>query len=106
MPTEYSLKDEINDRLKVCQKRRLRIWFLKIHGHRMQRGGVPDFVVCYQGRFKAIELKREDQQPTPLQINEMRGIIWAGGYADVAHSWTEFCEKLQLPSWCLEVPRH
>ena len=31
------------------------------------KAGVPDIVFCYQGRFGAIEVKREGKTPTKLQ---------------------------------------
>ena len=105
MPTELDLKNEIHDRLKVCQKRGLRLWFVKIHGHGMQRPGIPDYLICLEGRFVAVELKRPGENPTPIQTLEMRAILAARGYATVAYSWQDFCEKLNLPDWCLSVPR-
>ena len=104
MPTELALNDEVNDILHVCRKRGLRIWFRKIHGHQMQAVTL-DYLFCYEGRFKAVELKRDGESPTPLQKKEIRDIIVAGGVADVARSWREVCEILQLPIWCREVPR-
>ncbi len=105
MPNEFTLKDEVHDRLKVCRGRGLRVWFLKTHGHPMQRVGVPDYLVCFEGRFKAIELKRIGENPTPLQAIEMRAILASGGYAGVAYSWEEFCDVCSFPAWCKAVPR-
>ena len=104
MPNEFRLKDEIHDRLTVCRKRGLRLWFRKIHGHAMQAVTL-DYLFCYEGRFKAIELKQPGENPTPLQAKEIRDIRIAGGVAEVAYSWLDVCEILQLPAWCKTVPR-
>lgn len=104
MPNEFDLKDEVHDRLKVCRRRGLPLWFRKIHGHAMQAVTL-DFLFCYDGRFKAIELKRAGEIPTPMQSREIRDIRAARGVAEVAYSWQEVCEILRLPAWCLTVPR-
>lgn len=43
------------------------------------RSGVPDIVACSKGRFLAIECKAGNNQPTALQLREMRLIEEAGG---------------------------
>lgn len=47
--------------------------------------GVPDRLVCYRGRFLAIEVKRDARKtPTPWQQREIAAIIASGGKAIVA----------------------
>lgn len=57
------------------------VWVTKIHGHPMQRRGVPDFLLCINGKFVAIEFKifRYQLKVTPLQQHEMDKISRAGG---------------------------
>ena len=43
------------------------------------RSGVPDIVVCYKGRFLAVECKAGYNKPTALQEAEMAKIRKAGG---------------------------
>lgn len=43
--------------------------------------GVPDFLVCHQGRFFGIEAKAGSNKPTDLQISNLRKIHEAGGVA-------------------------
>ena len=41
--------------------------------------GVPDILICYRGRFIAIECKAGKNKPTPLQEAEMQKIRESGG---------------------------
>jgi hypothetical protein len=45
------------------------------------RHGIPDFLVCWQGKFIAIETKAGKGVPTALQYREMEKIVKAGGSA-------------------------
>jgi hypothetical protein len=45
--------------------------------------GVPDFLVCHNGKFIAIEAKAKKNQPTALQLKNMDEIKDAGGIAVV-----------------------
>lgn len=45
------------------------------------RSGVPDLIVCYRGKFIAIECKAGDNVPTALQNRELERIYNMGGYA-------------------------
>jgi hypothetical protein len=53
-------------------------WFFPAtHGY--GRSGVPDIIVCYRGKFIAIECKAGKNKPTALQNREMQYIGDAGG---------------------------
>lgn len=43
--------------------------------------GVPDFLVCFSGRFFGIEVKANGNKPTALQLHNMVQIRKAGGIA-------------------------
>ena len=45
--------------------------------------GVPDFLVCYRGRFYGIECKANGNKPTALQMDNLMRIRKAGGYGFV-----------------------
>lgn len=45
------------------------------------KSGVPDIVVCLDGYFIGIEVKRENKKPTPIQERRMAEIRKAGGVA-------------------------
>lgn len=49
--------------------------------------GCPDILICYRGRFLAVELKRPDGKGTtkPLQKLRIRQIKAAGGHAISTH---------------------
>jgi len=47
--------------------------------------GVPDFLVCCNGRFIGIEAKAGSNKPTALQQNNIERIFDAGGYALVVN---------------------
>ena len=42
--------------------------------------GVPDFMVCYAGRFIGIEAKTMGNKPTALQSKHLRDIVTCGGF--------------------------
>lgn len=43
--------------------------------------GTADRVICYRGRFAAVEVKRPGGEPTALQNKRMREVEDAGGKA-------------------------
>jgi hypothetical protein len=49
--------------------------------------GTADILVCYRGRFIAIEVKRDiNSKPDPLQVEFLNDVINAGGQAIVTSS--------------------
>lgn len=52
------------------------------------RAGIPDIIVCYKGKFLAIECKAGYNKPTPLQEREITAIHKAGGAAMVVREDT------------------
>ena len=46
--------------------------------------GSPDFMLCVNGHFVALELKASDQKPRPLQEKRLSDVVRAGGLALVA----------------------
>ncbi len=54
-------------------------WYFKPYMAGFGKGGVPDIIVCFKGKFIAIEVKREGKNPTPLQERQMEEIRQAGG---------------------------
>lgn len=55
------------------------VWVLKTQER--GRKGVPDLIVCFFGAFMAIELKKESEEPSPLQYIVLDEIDKAGGVA-------------------------
>lgn len=60
--------------------------------------GTPDILACVNGKFVAIELKKDSNvKPDALQIHELKKIFRAGGLGCVVHpdNWQETFEHLQ-----------
>lgn len=60
-------------------------WVLKTWSNGVQRSGVPDLLVCYNGYFLGIELKAETGKPSELQLWNIEKIREAGGIAIVLY---------------------
>lgn len=56
-------------------------WYFKPMMSGFGKSGVPDIIVCLNGKFFSIEVKREGKNPTPVQTRRMEEIIKAGGIA-------------------------
>lgn len=69
-------------------------WWVKYHGHRAGKAGVPDILACYRGLFLAIEVKQPGGKQTRLQELEQQKIQAAGGISIVATSRQEAAEEL------------
>jgi hypothetical protein len=87
-PSEAAIQRRI---LKYLNDRP-RCWAAKFPGV-LQRG-VPDIIGVYRGAFFALEIKRPDQKPTPLQRAVMEQIRDAGGRAEIAHGPDDIREIL------------
>lgn len=56
-------------------------WNLKTWSNGVQRSGVPDLLVCCNGRFIGVELKASNGRPSDLQLHNLKTIDAAGGFA-------------------------
>ena len=70
-------------------------WVYKTHGSQFGRSGVPDLIVCWEGRFFAFEVKNENGRVSDHQKREIRLIQNAGGVAHVVKSLEEVKELLK-----------
>ena len=70
-------------------------YVVTIHGEPMGRVGCPDFIICWRGRFIAIEVKRPGNVPTRAQVRQLELIRKAGGIAVVVHSVAEALAVLE-----------
>lgn len=57
----------------------------KNYGGPFSRVGVADLLMCYRGRYIALEIKRPPKKPTPAQMKFLEEVEEHGGYA----SWTD-----------------
>ena len=56
-------------------------WYFSPYMAGYGKSGVPDIVACLDGKFIAIEVKREGKEPTVLQTRMIEEIAKAGGLA-------------------------
>lgn len=69
-------------------------WCLKIHGHRYQKGGVPDLYIANLRWSGWIELKVGDRDIEPLQELNLKALL-ARGVAAFVVRWKDgivYCE--------------
>lgn len=59
------------------------------------RSGVPDIVACLNGKFVGIECKAGDNQPTALQVKNLKAIRSAGGLSFCVNSVKVLREQLE-----------
>ena len=60
-------------------------WQLKTWGGGLQRSGIPDLLVCCNGRFVGVELKAPKGKPSELQLWNLLKIDDAGGFGWLLH---------------------
>lgn len=56
------------------------------------RQGISDLIICHQGRFIALEIKKIDGKETDLQRVNREQVERAGGIAGVVYSWWDFLD--------------
>ena len=61
----------------------------KIHGSQHMMAGLPDLIVCKDGKFIGLEVKMPGNKPSQVQILRMRQIERAGGKYHVVHTVDE-----------------
>jgi hypothetical protein len=94
---ESRVQKRIQDRLKHHFKGSCFIF--KTHGSIFQMAGLPDLVSCITGIFIAFEVKDPDRprsKPSILQIEIMKRIQDAGGYAGVIETPDQAIEMVIL----------
>ena len=72
-------------------------WVLKYHVSPYSRAGTPDLLVCYRGRFLALEVKVPGGKPTRLQSQTLAIIRSAGGVAEVVTTVEEALNVCRRP---------
>lgn len=54
---------------------------VKIHGSPYMESGIPDLLICLEGRFIAAEAKRLGEKPSTVQKQRLKEYQDAGAYA-------------------------
>lgn len=70
-------------------------YVVKYFGCTYTQAGVPDLLVCYKGRFIAIEVKTDSNKTSSLQDINIQQIKEAGGIAFVARSLEEVKNEIR-----------
>ena len=79
---EKEVVDSIKDYLKTIPN----IFYWKEQGGQFGTAGIPDIIICYKGRFIALEVKRPGGKPTLLQKITLNKIEKANGIAKIVTS--------------------
>ena len=82
---EKDIINQIKEFLKTLEG----CFFWKEHGGQFGQAGIPDLIICYRGRFVALEVKTATGKLTTLQGITLRRIQNAGGTAAVVRSVEE-----------------
>ncbi len=98
MTPESTLKDAIQTALRAEGA-----WVYKVHGGPYSQQGIPDLLVCYQGKFLGLEVKVTGKKASPRQQWVMGRISEAGG--TVATVWSVTDALAALLQADTEVPR-
>jgi penicillin-binding protein-related factor A (putative recombinase) len=61
-------KKWIDELKKEVSEKGEHIKCIKIHGNPMQERGISDYLICYKGKFIAIEFKTENRNLTDYQL--------------------------------------
>lgn len=77
--------------------RSLGAYVLNVPGGSQIPKGTPDLLVCYKGRFIALELKTDTGTVMPLQEDTLETIRRADGYTRVLRpkDWEHFVEDFK-----------
>ena len=65
---------------------------LGVYAHKnitTNKKGVPDIIVCFKGKYLALEVKRPGGKTTELQDYNIVKIKQSGGVAEVVYSWED-----------------
>lgn len=90
-PSEKALTAGIREYLKTVPD----CWFVKYHASAFTPVGVPDILICYRGRFLAVEVKSEGRYATAPQKWTIARIIETGGQAIIARSVQDVRELIE-----------
>ena len=72
-------------------------WYYMPVSNGMGVHGIPDFILCYYGRFGGIETKRDGKtEPTANQKDRMQEITDADGAVAVVYDRTTLLDYLNL----------
>ena len=74
-------KKWINNFKQQCAEIGIYIKCIKIHGHDTQERGISDYLICYEGKFIALEFKTINGRLNSYQDNFLQEVYHSGGVA-------------------------
>jgi hypothetical protein len=83
------------DQIKAYLNHYPQLFYWKEHGGIYGTAGIPDIIICYKGRFIALECTSKNKKPTVLQQVIINKINKAGGVAVVVYSLDEVKELIK-----------
>jgi len=92
---EWMKESMITAQIKAYLSSVPNLFFWKTHGGLYGTAGMPDLIICYKGKFIALECKAPGRKPTLVQKLTINKINRAGGLAVVVHSLEEAKEILR-----------
>lgn len=79
MTPEAKVKQSVR---KILDRHKIYYFFAAANGY--GRAGIPDIIICFDGKFGGIECKAGKGVTTALQERELAAIAAAGGFTFVA----------------------
>lgn len=86
---------EVVDSIKNYLQAIPNLFYWKEHGGQFGTAGIPDIIICYKGRFIALEVKRPGGKPTLLQKITLNKIEKAKGIAKLVTSVEQVKEIIE-----------
>lgn len=96
MTPEGKVKERVK---KVCKELGAHV-IMPVMGSAMGARGVPDLLICIDGRFVAIETKaKRKDKPTLIQALALRDVVKAGGQAFVIDGENTIADIRNVLQW-------
>jgi hypothetical protein len=92
------LRAKTNEYLTKLRREGQPVWFYKVVGSAFSRAGVADFLIVYDGRPGALELKRTGESLTTTcqgGMNKQTKEAFDFGYAGGMSGWTDSMEGVK-----------
>ena len=83
------LERKIQSEIVEWVRKQPECWICKYQGGPYSTTGVPDLLLCVQGMFVALEVKKKGGRTTAIQKEVMKSMILAGAVCEVVHSLSE-----------------
>lgn len=94
MTPEARVKTALLRWIAIQRKNGVPIHAFKVAGGFRQQAGQPDLIICYDGNFCAVEVKRPGEDATPLQQHRLKEWQAAGAIVGVVNSVEELKKLL------------